>query len=153
MTYRATPLENGFTPSKLLINRLLRTTLPTLPEQRSLQNSLETVRDKEEDIRKRTKINYDIRHRAHQLPHLNPGSDVYVRDLKKDGKVVRNSAPRSYDVQTDTGIVRRNRSALVDVREEAVVVNIRKLVDTIAVAAGAQDGIHTGTCLEDTDIS
>jgi transposase InsO family protein len=124
MIYRATPLENGFTPSELLMNRLLRTTLPTLPSQRSLQTPVESIREKEMDIRERTMTNYNKRHQAHQLPALRPGTNVFIKDMKKEGKVIRNTAPRSYEVQTNTGTIRRNRSALVDVREEGPVVPV-----------------------------
>ena len=120
MIYRATPLENGFAPSELLMGRLLRTALPTLPGQHALQKDGGTVMDKERQIKERTMRNYDNRHQAHQLPELRPGTPVYVRDMCRDGLVVRNTAPRSYDVQTANGPVRRNRSALVDVREEGL---------------------------------
>ena len=59
MIYRATPLENGFAPSELLMGRLLRTALPTLPGQHALQKDRGTVMDKERQIKERTMKNYD----------------------------------------------------------------------------------------------
>ena len=46
LTYRATPLENGDTPSELLMGRMLRTTLSTWPE--TLQH-IDVDRDRIED--------------------------------------------------------------------------------------------------------
>jgi hypothetical protein len=113
MIYKATPLENGFTPSELLMGRLIRTNLPTLPSQRELQKSTESVQTKEESIRQRAIANHARRHQARELPELRPRSDVWIRDMGREGTVLEKTAPRSYNVQTDKGVIRRNRSALV----------------------------------------
>ena len=126
MTYRATPLENGFTPSELLMGRLIRTTLPIMPEQRFIQHSKDSLVDKETSINLRTKLNHDVRHRAHQCLELKPGCPVYVRDMCQEGCVIGQSVPRSYKVKTNKGVIRRNRSALGDVREEGPVVSTPK---------------------------
>ncbi|KAF6029053.1 hypothetical protein EB796_012633 [Bugula neritina] len=62
--------------------------------------------------------NYNQRHKATLLPELSQGSPVYVRDTKKQGTLLASVAPHSYTVKTETGVIRRNRSALVDLREE-----------------------------------
>ena len=52
LAYRSTPLENGYSPSELLMGRKLRTTLPTTPKQ--LKPSLpkeSVVREKERKIK------------------------------------------------------------------------------------------------------
>ncbi|KAF6022082.1 hypothetical protein EB796_019610 [Bugula neritina] len=121
LTYRATPLENGFTPSEPLMNRLLRTTLPSMPETRVVHKP-PNIAEKEQHINLRTMNNYNQRHKATLLPELSQGSPVYVRDTKKQGTVLASVAPHSYTVKTETGVIRRNRSALVDLREEDPVV-------------------------------
>ena len=60
LTYRSTPLENGYSPSELLMGRKLRTTLPIAPEQ--LKSSLpkeSVVKEKERKLKKRNKRNFD----------------------------------------------------------------------------------------------
>ena len=45
---------------------------------------------------------------------LRKGDNVWVQDQERDGIVVeKTSCPRSYLVETEKGIIRRNRSALV----------------------------------------
>jgi len=74
------------------------------------------VKEKENRIRQRTVTNFNNRHRTLQLPSLPKESMVYVRDMHKEGSVISKPAPRSYEVETSTGTVRRNRRALVQVR-------------------------------------
>ena len=60
LAYRSTPLENGYSPSELLMGRKLRTTLPIAPKQ--LKPSLpkeSVVREKERKLKKRNKRNFD----------------------------------------------------------------------------------------------
>ncbi|KAF6033746.1 hypothetical protein EB796_007949 [Bugula neritina] len=103
------------------MNRLLRTTLPSMPETRVVHKP-PNIAEKEQHINLRTMNNYNQRHKATLLPKLSQGSPVYVRDTKKQGTVLASVAPHSYTVKTETGVIRRNRSALVDLREEDPVV-------------------------------
>ena len=122
LIHRATPLENGFTPSELLMGRLLKNTLPTFSDNRLLQKPPD-IAEKEQLMNKRTTENYNRQHKAHQLPDLPQGSHVYIRDTKKSGTVLQSTTPCSYTVKTKSGVVRRNRSALVDLREEDLMVS------------------------------
>lgn len=120
LTYRATPLDNGYTPSELLMGRQIQTNLPVLqanlmPHKTDRSHIVES----EGARRQATKLNHDKHFRAKELPELKPDKMVYIRDSQKDGMVVKKVAPRSYQIQTDTGIVRRNRSALVDMEQSA----------------------------------
>jgi hypothetical protein len=66
---------------------------------------------------------YDKRHRAKILPTLVPGDHVFIKQGKNTikGKVVqRDRRPRSYWVQTQNGVVRRNRSMLIKPRRQPV---------------------------------
>ena len=66
---------------------------------------------------------YNKRHRAKILPTLVPGDHVFIRHGKNTikGKVVeQDSTPRSYWVQTQNGVVRRNRKMLIKPRKQPV---------------------------------
>ena len=114
MAYRATPLSNGFSPSELLFNRRIRTTLPVMPSQLEPHvPNRQNIRDFEQQSRRKAKQNYDSRHRAKTLPPLLPGSTVYIRDKGYHGQVLEKlPEPRSYLVSTENGILRRNRKFL-----------------------------------------
>ena len=63
LTYRSTPLQNGQSPSELLMGRRLRTQLPVLPSTlKPKSQDLERVREKEETYRNNQKRNFDLRH-------------------------------------------------------------------------------------------
>ncbi|UYV71061.1 K02A2.6-like [Cordylochernes scorpioides] len=81
LAYRTTPLENGFSPSELLMGIKLRTDLHTHP-----------------DLLKPTLKEFDV------------GDQVWVRDLKVPGTIIgRADQPRSYLVKSPKGQLRRNK--------------------------------------------
>lgn len=101
------------------MGRNLRTSLPVRPK--SLDPKWPTIKQvaaREKTIKQKQKHYYDKRHRARPLKPLNRKQKVWVKDQKKMGIVQSESTfPRSYHVQTDQGIIRRNRrflSALPD---------------------------------------
>ena len=53
--------------------------------------------------------NYNDHHRARELSPLFPGDRAWITDQQTEGTVVRSSTPRSYQVVTDSGTLRRNR--------------------------------------------
>lgn len=116
LAYRATPLENGYSPAELLFGRRLRTTVPTspelllprLPDDKQLKGA-------ERLSKHRQAFNYNRRHRAKELPELLAGTPVWITDLRCYGTVAnRDRAPRSYWILTDSGHVRRNRRFLIE---------------------------------------
>ena len=119
MAYRSTPLQNGLSPSQLLMGRKLRTTLPTVPsnlDQTVLKAQLDQARLKEEQYRQNAADNFNKRHRTIMLPPL---ETVWVKDQNRSGSViVREGNPRSYQIRTDIGTtIRRNRQALIHTGE------------------------------------
>ena len=117
LAYRSTPLENGYSPSELLMNRKLRTTIPSLPLilQSKLPDEAE-LQNREQSKREASKINFDSRHRSVELRPLSPGENVIVRDMQREAEVVQpvNGTPRSYIVKDRQGSqIRRNRLNLV----------------------------------------
>lgn len=123
LSYRASPLRNGLAPSELLMGRKLKTQVPTLPHTllpNVQREDLELVREKEEKYRSSQMLNYDRRHASRDLPELQPGDSVWIRDMSRYGKVTKRAQqPRSYHVQTEHGTLRRNRRALIRVQDQA----------------------------------
>ncbi|GFN90987.1 Pol polyprotein [Plakobranchus ocellatus] len=113
LSYRATPLRNGYAPSELLMGRRLNTKLPSTRTRTSLPN-LPSLLEKEGKYREQQRSGYNKRHSAKQASELQPGDYVFIKDLKRQGSVLtRRQNPRSYIICTDQGTIRRNRSHLV----------------------------------------
>ena len=117
MAYRATPLENGYSPAKLLFGRMIQTTLPLVADNLvPTWPYIVTVREREENIKKRQKNNHDARHDAKTLEQLEPRDKVWIPDRKESGTIREKlETLRSYIVETPTGSVRRNRRHLIEV--------------------------------------
>ena len=64
-------------------------------------------------MRARQKNNFDQHHRAKTLEPLLPGETVWLPDHSSSGKVVEQTAPRSFVVQTSEGVYRRNRRDII----------------------------------------
>ncbi|CAG7668265.1 unnamed protein product [Allacma fusca] len=80
LIYRSAPLENGYTPFELLMNRLLRTTIPTFPDQFQPKIvDLTGLKGKEEMMREKKKQNYDAHHGVRQKAEFQPGACVADR--------------------------------------------------------------------------
>ncbi|XP_036001498.1 uncharacterized protein K02A2.6-like [Fundulus heteroclitus] len=111
MAYRASPLANGYSPTELLMGRKIRTTVPVIPSQLEPNRAdLGKVRKTEKSYRLRQTQNYNRRHRAFDMPSLQPGDHVWVKDIRQRGTVVSTAGtPRSYIVETPGGSLRRNR--------------------------------------------
>ena len=75
------------------------------------------LEEKEEYIKERQKKNFDKRHRARELPQLEPGDTVWIPDRDSSGTVVEETSPRSHIVKTADGSYRRNRRHLIRMPE------------------------------------
>ena len=68
MSYRATPLQNGFSPSGLLISRRLRTTVPMTRELlRPQVPDSKSLRERNERLKTRQQRNFDHHHGVREL--------------------------------------------------------------------------------------
>ena len=97
-------------PAELLMNRRLRSTVPVAPTQ--LQPAVpdySKLKEKEETMREKQKDNFDSRHKSRELTPLSPGDSVWVTDQQTPGTVIQLSSPRSYQIQTSSGMLPRNR--------------------------------------------
>jgi transposase InsO family protein len=111
LAYRTTPLENGYSPAELLMSRKLRTKLPSITSKPETVNFAK-VKEKEEQIKLNRAFTHDQRHLAKTLPPLQEGGKVWLKDRQQEGEVQGKHHDRSYFVQTDSGVYRRNRSQL-----------------------------------------
>lgn len=69
LAYTVTPLQNGYSPSQLLMGRTLCSTLPTSREARKPSiPDIESLNTKEKELRQKQKENYDRRHDVKELP-------------------------------------------------------------------------------------
>jgi len=126
LAYRNTPLSNGFSPSQLLMSRVLKSTLPQ--SQVVLAPSVPNpnqVRKNENRKKQLMKRNSDRHRGARPLSTLKVGQRVYIKKGKREGVVVQKhkSAPRSYFVKGEHGdILRRNRRDIVPLPEKCKIV-------------------------------
>lgn len=97
------------------MSRKLRTHLPIVPSKLSeIVNSRLSIKN-EERRKEKQRVNYNKKHRARDLSEFTPSDAVWVTDLRAYGKIVRPTGePRSYLVETDRGMFRRNRWHLIN---------------------------------------
>ena len=123
LSYRTTPLSFGILPGELLMNRKLSTTLPDFQQDQML------TKEKHEFYRKqmeKRKIDVKIYHNnkfSKQKNFIDEGDNVYIKDLDRMGTLLKksNDNDRTYLVETDRSIVRRNIIELIPVEKEVVI--------------------------------
>lgn len=120
MIYRSTPIQaTGVSPAQLMLGRQIRTTIPILEiKLQPAWPDLQLVRSTDAKTKENYVRNYNSRHSAKPLPELQPGHSVSVKlDIKKGWTepatvLQKCDSPRSYLVQTESGVLRRNRRHL-----------------------------------------
>ena len=115
------PLANGYSPAQALMGRQLCSTVPAHAD--TLKPSIPDashLRAKESIQRGYQKTAFDTRHRALELPPLETGAQVWIKDAKRNGVVTGQvQTPQCYRVRTDgSTIIQRNRGSLVDQSRE-----------------------------------
>ncbi len=109
LNLRTTPIDHKLpSPSEMLNTRKLRGTLPVRirDSSKERENRIERLEERQE-IQKR----YHDRS-TRDLPELQPGQEVLIKgtDHWKSGVILdKREEPRSYSVQTNSGVLRRNR--------------------------------------------
>ena len=117
LSYRTTPLADGYSPAEKLFGRKLRTNVPQAP-QKLLPTYSDVVRrniqQKDDEVKAKQKYYHDRRHAVVQRPPLQQGDRVLIRDRNQPATVIgpAANAPRSYIVQSDSNTYRRNRRHL-----------------------------------------
>lgn len=120
MAYRSTPISaTGVTPAELIMGRRMRTIVPAIPSTLEPKwPDLDQVRRRDEHGKEYVKQYYDIKFGARKLHPLGPGDHVRIRTDKEklwgdSGTITSaNYETRSYMVETDHGLLRRNRRHL-----------------------------------------
>ena len=119
LSYRSTPLKNGFSLAKLPMGRKLRTTVPTLPGKLNPKwRHLNKFRKADSVIKQKQKNDYDKRHGVKNVTPLLPETYVWIdadRNLQEGQIDQRCEQPRSYHVATARGIFRRNRKDITPI--------------------------------------
>ncbi|XP_060774394.1 uncharacterized protein K02A2.6-like [Neoarius graeffei] len=116
LSYRSTPLQaTGASPAQLMMGRQIRTPIPTLESHlQPAWPDLHQVRQADAKAKANYRRNFNRRHNVTDLPELSPGTAVALKldgeqGWRKDGKVLKMcETPRSYLIQTDKGVLRRN---------------------------------------------
>ena len=110
LAYRSTPLCNGYSPSELLMNRKLRTNVPSSREARKPAiPDRELLITREEELRWIQKDNFDCHHKVRDISPVLQGNLVWIPDRSERGTVRGQAGLRSYRVDSPSGNFRRNR--------------------------------------------
>ena len=77
LSYRAIPLENGYSPLQLLMGRQIQTPLLQLPKLLSPGwPNIKQVHKMETQGKRKQEQHYNKLHRARHRPELNPGQSI-----------------------------------------------------------------------------
>ena len=120
LVYRDTPIAaTGASPSQLMMGRHLRTTLPVPSSTlEPVWPDRETILSRDQRYKSSTSATYNQHHGARPLQPLAPGMPVLVKTDGQKGWTEKGivqgeaSTPRSYHVETKSGVYRRNRRHL-----------------------------------------
>lgn len=117
LSYRATPLLwCNLSPSELLMGRRLRTTVPQVRQNLTPQwPHLSGFHEADKVFKEKQKRSYDVRYHVKDQPDIPSDTEVWITTDAEPirGRVLSPAdTPRSYNVETSSGVVRRNRSQL-----------------------------------------
>ena len=105
-------MESGLSPAEIMLGRKPRTLIPRPTSQ--LTKRLPNIRNFRESDKKRkekTKEYYDKRRGVKEKRDFRPETQVYLPKKKTKGEIIaKRIEPRSYDILTPSGILRRNTS-------------------------------------------
>ena len=122
LSYRSTPMPwCERSPAELCMGRRVRTGVPQANSQLvPTWTYLPKFRKDSTRFKRQQKLNYDRRHAVKEQTTIPEGTEVVITTEQQpvDGRVVRAAdSPHSYDVETESGEVRRNRSHLTRTRQ------------------------------------
>ena len=149
LAYRTTTLPwCGISPVQLAMCRHLRTDIPQVPSTLILEWShLTSFHQKDAEVKRKQKADYDRCHRARSLLPLPNSTPVWVRtkDRPDPGRVIQSAdTPRSYLVEVPSGTVRRNQSHLSRRPEADSPQSIPETPERRVIATRLQTGTHVG---------
>ena len=112
LNYRTSPLESGLSPAEVMMGRKLRTQIPRPTTQlvKRIPN-IRNFREKDMEMKLKIKTNYDKRKGVKEKREIEPRAQVYLPQDKMKGEIIaKRGEPRSYDIRTPSGTLRRNTS-------------------------------------------
>lgn len=114
LEYRNTPLDCGYSPAQLLLNRRTKSILPiTNKALRPQTVDTEKVKRSSAHIQSKQKQNYDRNAKTLKPLQINDSARVQIGKIWVPGKFVQKNGSRSFTIQTRDGkLYRRNRRAL-----------------------------------------
>ncbi|XP_064479149.1 uncharacterized protein K02A2.6-like [Ornithodoros turicata] len=114
MAHRATPGPEGYTPTELLMGRKIKTNVPAPAKSLEPHWHYEDFRARNCQYREGHAKHYNRRYRAQESEPLQPDSSVKILvRTATHGKIVKAAEePRSYVVETTSGLQRRTQSHL-----------------------------------------
>lgn len=115
LSYRSTPLVNGYSPAELMFSRKIRSLVPMLPTKLGTFVNHKQFSKLEKREKNKQERNYNRRHRVKKLSDLTVGDKVWVIDKRVYAEVVKiDKNPKSYMVKAENGsTIRRNRWYLI----------------------------------------
>lgn len=107
LSYRNTPGGTGASPAQLLMGRRLQIHLPILSVRLATKiPSCQSFRRKDEVNKGVVTRNSSCRHNSGLLVELQPGEDVWMKELKCNGKVLSSlQGPETFVVQMPRGVL------------------------------------------------
>ena len=100
--------------------------------------------EKEEEQRRKQKVNFDRRQRPWDLLPALPGDLVWVPDRREQGTVGGEIAPRSYEVETPSSTFRRNRRDIIHLPAEDISPTRLESHDSDSDETTSEDGSQSG---------
>ena len=136
LSFRVTPvvLRCDLSPAELSMGRRLRTSVPQTDKMLIPQWSyLKTFRELNRNQKSKQKENFDLRHRAKDLPAIPDDTEVWITTDSGpvSGRVISpTDRPRSYVVETPSGQIERNQSQLTVALRENLETNHQPQTET-----------------------
>ncbi len=117
LSYRATPLPwCSLSPAELCMGRKIRTTVPQpIDSLKPNWSYLSQFRRQNKQYKMQQKSNFDTRHQARETPDIPNDTEVWINSGSgpvKGTVAAQTEHPRSYIINTDSGVLRRNQSKI-----------------------------------------
>jgi len=104
MSYRANPLENGYSPAEMLFGRKIRTTVPVFPDQlKPSWPGLQELREHEQESKLVQTKRYNVSHQCTELPALKTRRPCVGCGSEKTSSCYRKSYNTYNPVQKELG--------------------------------------------------
>ncbi|CAB4027952.1 Transposon Ty3-G Gag-Pol poly [Paramuricea clavata] len=115
LAYRSTPLSCAYSPAELLMGRKIRTTVPTFHKLLTPKwHDLIKLQEHEAQSKLQQQKYFNTRHCAMPLKQIPQGTEVHISTHPENGVVKTSTeSPRQYEVETPTGVIKRNRVQLL----------------------------------------